>query len=295
LSALGAATSPNERGFTTRFAPSPSGLLHLGHAYSAAIGQARALESGGKFHLRIEDLDQTRCRPEFVDEIYEDLSWLGIRWDGPPLVQSQRTAAYGKALDQLKARGLVFACFCTRADIAQSLTAPHGDAATSYPGTCRSLPDDPERRATTPHCWRLNCAKALKLAKLPTWTEADGRKFTASERAIGDSILARKDAPASYHLSCVVDDAAGGVTMVVRGADLRHSTPVQRLLQTLLGLPEPIYLHHPLVTHQDGRRLTKRDFAPTLAAMRTSGIDGPRLAADLLAGKLPLGFAFRDE
>ena len=279
----------------TRFAPSPSGRLHLGHAFSAAIGHARARESGGKFRVRIEDLDQTRCKAEFVDGIYEDLCWLGIAWDEPVLVQSQRTKAYEAALDRLRERGLVFACFCTRADIAQSLTAPHGDAATSYPGTCRALPDDPERRASTPHCWRLNSAKALELAGLPSWTEADGRRFTASDRDIGDAILARKDAPASYHLSCVVDDAESGVTMVVRGADLRASTPVQRLLQSLLGLSEPTYLHHPLVTHEDGRRLAKRDLAPTLAAMRESGADGPTLAVELLAGKLPLGFAFRDE
>ena len=279
----------------TRFAPSPSGRLHLGHAYSAAIGHARATESGGKFRLRIEDLDQTRCRPEFVDGIFEDLRWLGLDWDEPVLVQSRRTPAYEGALDELKALGLAYACFCTRADIAQSLTAPHGDAATSYPGTCRSLPDDPGRRASTPHCWRLNSVRALDLTGLPGWTEADGRTFTARARDIGDAILARKDAPASYHLSCVVDDAASGVTMVVRGADLRASTPIQRLLQTLLGLPEPTYLHHPLVTHEDGRRLAKRDLAPTLAAMRDSGVDAPALVADLLAGKLPLGFAFRDE
>src|SRR5437763_16002593 len=279
----------------TRFAPSPSGRLHLGHAYSAAVGHARARQSGGKFRLRIEDLDPTRCRSEFVDAIFEDLRWLGLDWDEPLLVQSQRTAAYQEALDQLKARGLAYACFCTRADIAQSLTAPHGDAATSYPGTCRALPDDPERRATTPHCWRLDSGKALELAGLPSWTEADGRRFTATSADIGDAILARKDAPASYHLSCVVDDAASGVMMVVRGADLRASSPIQRLLQALLGLPEPTYLHHPLVTHEDGRRLAKRDLAPTLAAMRESGVDGPALVAGLLAGKLPLGFAFRDE
>jgi glutamyl-Q tRNA(Asp) synthetase len=278
----------------TRFAPSPSGRLHLGHAYSAAVGHARPRQSGGNFRLRIEDLDQTRCKPEFVGGIFEDLRWLGLEWEDPVLVQSERTSFYEAALDELKQRGLVFACFCTRADIAQSLTAPHGDAATSYPGTCRTLPDDPERRATTPHCWRLNSAKALELAGLPSWTEADGRHFSASERDIGDAILARKDAPASYHLSCVVDDAESAVTMVVRGADLRASTPVQRLLQRLLGLPEPIYLHHPLITHKGGRRLAKRDLAPTLAAMRESGVDGPQLAADLLAGKLPLGFAFLD-
>jgi len=279
----------------TRFAPSPTGRLHLGHAFSAALGHARARESGGKFRLRIEDLDRTRCRPEFVDGIYHDLRWLGLQWDEPVLVQSHRTAAYEAALDQLKERGLVFACFCTRTDIAQSLTAPHGDAATSYPGTCRNLPNDPDRRATTPHCWRLNSAEALALTGLPSWTEADGRGFAATERDIGDAILARKDAPASYHLSCVVDDADTGVTMVVRGADLRASTPVQRLLQMLLELPEPTYLHHPLVTHEDGRRLAKRDLAPTLSAMRESGVDGPTLVSDLLVGKLPLGFAFRDE
>src|SRR5580765_8132059 len=223
----------------TRFAPSPSGRLHLGHAYSAAIGHARALDDGGKFRLRIEDLDQTRCRPEFIDGIFEDLRWLGIDWDEPVLVQSDRTAAYEAALNELKARGLVYACFCTRADIAQSLTAPHGDVATSYPGTCRNLPDDPERRAATPHCWRLNSAKTLEFIELPSWTEADGKTFAARVNEIGDAILARKDAPASYHLSCVVDDAATGVTMVVRGADLRPSTPIQRLLQQLLGLPEP--------------------------------------------------------
>jgi len=278
----------------TRFAPSPSGRLHLGHAYSAAVGHARARESGGKFRVRIEDLDQTRCKPEFVGEVFEDLRWLGVEWDEPVFVQSERTASYQAALDDLRSRGLVFACFCTRADIAQSLTAPHGDAAASYPGTCRALPDDPERRATTPHCWRLNSTKALELIGLPRWSEADGRIFTATARDIGDAILARKDAPASYHLSCVVDDAESGVSMVIRGADLRPSTPVQRLLQALLGLPEPTYLHHPLVTHEDGRRLAKRDLAPTLIAMRESGVDGPALAADLLAGKLPLGFAFRD-
>ena len=280
--------------FITRFAPSPTGRLHLGHAFSAVLGHARARKTDGKFLLRIEDLDQTRSRPEFVDGIFEDLRWLGLDWDDPTFVQSQRTRAYENALETLKSRGLAYPCFCTRADIAQSLTAPHGDAATSYPGTCRGLPDDPDRRATTPHCWRLDSGKALEAAGLPSWTEEDGHHFTAELPGIGDAILARKDAPASYHLSCVVDDAAAGVTLVVRGADLRPSTPIQRLLQQLLGLPEPVYLHHPLVTHADGRRLAKRDLAPTLAAMRESGADGQALAGDLLRGKLPLGFAFGD-
>lgn len=280
--------------FVTRFAPSPSGRLHLGHAFSAAVGHSRARQSGGSFRLRIEDLDQTRCRSEFVDRIYDDLRWLGLGWDGPVLVQSQRMASYEAALDELRSLGLVFACYCTRAHVAQSLTAPHGDAATAYPGTCRDLPDDPQRRAREPHSWRLHSAKALALAGLPSWNEADGHGFTSIRQDIGDAILARKDAPASYHLACVVDDWASRVTLVVRGADLRSSTPVQRLLQTLLNLPEPTYLHHPLITHDDGRRLAKRDLAPTLEAMRNRGIDGARLVAQILEGDLPSGFRLQD-
>ena len=190
----------------------------------------------------------------------------------------------------LNSRGLVYACFCTRAEIAQSLTAPHGDAGGHYPGTCRNLPDDPARRADTPHCWRLDSTKALTIAGLPDWEEHGGRHFRSSVADLGDAILARKDAPSSYHLSCVVDDAASGVNMVVRGKDLRPSTPTQRLLQIVLGLPEPTYFHHPLVTHDDGRRLAKRDLAPTLLALRAAGVDGPRLAQQLLEGRLPLGF-----
>ena len=190
----------------------------------------------------------------------------------------------------MRSQGLVYACFCTRAEIAQSLTAPHGDAGSQYPGTCRRLADNPDRRASTPHCWRLDSAKALAVVGLPGWTEHDDRHFKSSECDFGDAILARKDAPSSYHLSCVVDDAASGVNMVVRGEDLRPSTPTQRLLQTLLDLPEPTYLHHPLVTHEDGRRLAKRDLAPTLEALRASGVDGPKLAQQFLEGHLPLGF-----
>jgi glutamyl-Q tRNA(Asp) synthetase len=271
-----------------RVAPSPSGRRHLGHAFSAAIGRAR----GDRFLLRVEDLDATRCKPEFVDGIFEDLRWLGLDWDGEPLVQSNRTSIYTAALDRLRAMGLAYPCFCTRADIAASLTAPHGDAATSYPGTCRVLPDDPDRRASHSHSWRLDSAKSIARTGLPSWSEADGKCFTATTADIGDAVLARKDAPAAYHLTCVVDDAESGVTLVVRGADLRPSTPIQRLLQRLLNLSEPTYLHHPLVAHADGRRLAKRDLAPTLKAMRDSGVDGPSLAADLVAGRLPLGFRF---
>ena len=274
----------------TRFAPSPTGRLHLGHAYSAVLGRAR----GEEFRLRIEGLDQTRCRPEYVDGIHEDLRWLGLDWDGEMLVQSQRAAEYQAALDRLRGCGLVYPCFCTRADIAAALEAPHGPAGAHYPGTCRGLADDPERRAAQPHSWRLDAAKALDLAGLPSWTEHDGREFASACEDFDDAILARKDAPAAYHVACVVDDAASGVTAVVRAADLRSSTPIQRLQQELLGLPEPKYLHHSLVTHADGRRLAKRDLAPTLAAMREVGVDGCALARDLLAGKLPLGFAFAD-
>jgi glutamyl-Q tRNA(Asp) synthetase len=223
------------------------------------------------------------------------LHWLGLDWDGEPLVQSQRTDFYAAALDELKAQSLVYPCFCTRADIIASLSAPHGDAGAAYPGTCRGLPDDPERRASTSHSWRLDSKAALSRTGLPSWTEDDGRAFTASPPDLGDAILARKDAPASYHLACVVDDADSGVTLVVRGADLRASTPTQRLLQMLLGLPEPTYLHHPLVTHMDGTRLAKRDQALTLASLRDQGIDGPSLVADLLEAKLPFGFALAGE
>ena len=275
----------------TRFAPSPTGRLHLGHAYSALLGQQRAQADGGRFLVRIEDLDQTRSRPEFVDTIFEDLRWLGLEWAEPVLVQSERSAAYDAALAELREQALVYACFCTRADIAAALEAPHGPIS-HYPGTCRGLPDDPRRRAVQPHSWRLDAAKALAVAGLPSWREQDGRIFTASAADFDDVILARKDAPSAYHLACVVDDAASGVSLVTRGADLRSSTPIQRLLQSLLGVPEPAYLHHPLVTHGDGRRLAKRDLAPTLAAMRDEGVDGRALAGDLLAGKLPLGFAW---
>jgi glutamyl-Q tRNA(Asp) synthetase len=271
------------------FAPSPTGRLHLGHAFSAVLGQERARAGGGKFLVRIEDLDQTRSRPEFVDGIYEDLRWLGLDWDDPVLTQSQRSDAYLEALEQLRTQGLVYACFCTRSDIVAALEAPHAPSGSRYPGTCRGLPDDPERRAVAAHSWRLDAAKALDRTGLPSWSE-DGEGFTTQEPDFEDVILARKDAPAAYHLACVVDDAASGVNLVVRGRDLRSSTPVQRLLQNLLGLPEPVYLHHPIVVHEDGRRLAKRDLAPTLEAMRDNGVDGHALAANLAKGILPSGF-----
>ncbi len=275
---------------TSRFAPSPTGRLHLGHAYSAVIGHDAAKAKGGTWHLRIEDLDPGRCRPEYVAGIIQDLDWLNLAVAGEPVVQSMRTHLYAAAMEQLKAQGLVYPCFCTRADIAASLTAPHGDAGAAYPGTCRSLADDAGRRATTPHSWRLDSAKAIATVGLSGWREADGRTYDPRQGDIGDAILARKDAPSSYHLACVVDDADTGVDLVVRGMDLRPSTPIQRLLQRLLDLPEPTYLHHALVAHEDGRRLAKRDLAPTLAAMRAAGVDGPSLTAQLRRDALPLGF-----
>ena len=250
-----------------------------------------ALKRNGRFLLRIEDLDQSRSRPEFVQGIFDDLCWLGLDWDELLLIQSQRRGAYEKALERLRERGLVYPCFCTRSDIATALEAPHGSAI-NYPGTCRDLADDPRRRASMPHSWRLDAARAIERAGLPSWMEVGGRRFQSSPDDFDDVILARKDAPAAYHLACVVDDFESGVTLVSRALDLRTSTPIQRLLQDLLGLSEPTYLHHPLVAHEDGRRLAKRDLAPTLAAMRGSGVDGRNLGLELLDGKLPLGFIF---
>ena len=226
-----------------------------------------------------------------MDSILEDLSWLGLEWSKPVLFQSLRDHHYGAALERLRKQGLVYPCFCTRSDIAAALEAPHGPNA-RYPGTCRSLPNDPQKLAFAAHSWRLDAARALEITGLPSWTEVDGRVLRSSIAEFDDVILARKDAPAAYHLACVVDDGASEVNLVTRAADLRPSTPIQRLLQMLLGLPEPIYFHHPMVAHSDGRRLAKRDRAPTLEALRAQGMDGQEVAEELLAGKLPLGFIF---
>ncbi|KQS03432.1 glutamyl-Q tRNA(Asp) synthetase [Sphingomonas sp. Leaf357] len=276
----------------TRFAPSPTGKLHLGHAISAIRSHDRARADGGHFLLRIEDIDGTRSRPEHVAGILEDLRWLGLAWDGEVLFQSARLAAYAAALETLKARGLLYPCFCTRAEIAQSLSAPHGPIA-AYPGTCRHI--DPDRRAARlageEHAWRIDMAAAVASAGPLAWTDEIAGSHRADPLAQGDVVLARKDAPASYHLAVVVDDAHQGVTHVVRGADLRAATDIHRLLQALLALPTPSYRHHPLLTDADGQRLAKRNGAPTLAALRADGVDGPALAEDLRAGRLPIGFA----
>lgn len=265
---------------TTRFAPSPTGLLHLGHAFSAAIGHALARSKGGRWLLRIEDIDTTRCRPEFTAAIHEDLAWLGLVPDDT-LLQSTRRAAHQAALDTLAGMGLAYPCFCTRADIAAAAQAPHG-AQALYPGTCRTL--DParaaERAAQEPHAIRLNVAAAHARTGPLHWQEGD-TQVPADPSLAGDVVLARKDIGVGYMLAAVVDDAHQGITDIVRGHDLLDATPTQRLLQALLGLPAPRYHHHRLLLAPDGRRLAKRDRAETLAALRESGVDGPALAARL--------------
>ncbi|MBB4838261.1 glutamyl-Q tRNA(Asp) synthetase [Sphingomonas kyeonggiensis] len=274
----------------TRFAPSPTGRLHLGHAWSALQAHDFARANGGAFTLRIEDIDGTRSRPEHVEAILRDLEWLGLGWDGEVTFQSRRLALYEAALDDLRARGLLYPCFCTRADIAASLTAPHGPEGPLYPGTCRGL-DAPD--LSKPHCWRLDVAKALASLGDPEllWHDAFAGQVRADPASAGDVVLARKDAPASYHLAVTVDDAAQGVTHVVRGVDLFAATHVHRLLQALLGLPTPEYRHHPLLLGPDGTRLAKRHGAPSLEAMRLAGEDGRALAERLRNGQLPVGIA----
>jgi glutamyl-Q tRNA(Asp) synthetase len=280
----------------TRFAPSPTGRLHLGHAYSAVLAHDFARSRGGRFLLRIEDIDPGRARPEFVDGIIEDLAWLGLAWDGELLVQSRRLPLYAAALDDLRARGLVYPCFCTRsaiaAEIAASAAAPHGADGPLYPGTCARLPEaERERRmASEPHAWRLDVARATAASGPLVWWE--GEKEIAAEPALfGDVVVARKDAPASYHLAVTIDDAAQQVSDVVRGVDLFAATHVHRLLQALLALPTPRYHHHALLTDADGNRLAKRHGAPSLAALREAGADPGGLVEQLRAGRLPEGFS----
>ena len=279
---------------TTRFAPSPTGYLHLGHAHAALFAWRRARAANGRFLLRIEDIDPTRCRPEYADAILEDLAWLGLDWDGPVRVQSAHLADYRVDLDALAARGLLYPCFCTRAEIARELarsaSAPHGPEGALYPGTCRHLPH-PEREARIaagePHAWRLDMARALASlgGPLDFVEEGEGRVACRPER-FGDAVLARKDAPASYHLCVTHDDAAQGVTLVTRGRDLMPATELHRLLQVLLGWPAPRYAHHALMLDASGRRLAKRDGAATLRELRASGLspEAARARAGLAAG-----------
>jgi glutamyl-Q tRNA(Asp) synthetase len=281
---------PGQGGIITRFAPSPTGRLHLGHAASAIRAHDFSVVREGRFLLRIEDIDGTRSRPEHVAGILADLAWLGLSWEAP-VFQSQRLDLYAEALARLDAMGLVYRCYCTRAAIAASLSAPHGPE-TVYPGTCRHRPrnDDPD----APHCWRLDIAQAqARTGPLSWWDETAG-VVACDTAAQGDVVLARKDAPSSYHLAVTVDDAAQGVTDVVRGIDLFAATHVHRLLQAVLGLPTPRYRHHPLLTGPNGERLAKRHGAPTLAALREAGEDGLALADLLRTGRLPTGFSARN-
>jgi glutamyl-Q tRNA(Asp) synthetase len=268
----------------TRFAPSPTGFLHLGHAHSALAGWTRARVAGGRFLLRLEDIDPGRCRPEYAAAILEDLRWLGLGWDGPVRVQSEYLGEYRLALDSLASRGLLYPCFCTRAeiarDIAASLSAPHlapmGPDGPLYPGTCRGLSEAERARriaAGEAHALRLDMARALAVTPpdLSFHEEGEGRIACHPER-FGDVVLARKDAPASYHLCVTHDDALQGVTLVTRGEDLRPATDLHRLLQALMGWPEPAYAHHRLLMDASGRRLAKRDKAATLRDLRASGV-----------------------
>jgi glutamyl-Q tRNA(Asp) synthetase len=274
----------------TRFAPSPTGRLHLGHAFSALKAHDFARERDGTFLLRIEDIDPGRSRPEHVDGIIEDMLWLGLEWDGELLYQSERLPLYAEALERLRVAGLVYPCFCTRADIAASAAAPQGPEGPLYPGTCRGLAvADPSR----PRAWRLDVAKAAAVAGPLAWTN-DGAEVEAEPALLGDVVLARKDAPASYHLAVTIDDAAQGVTDVVRGRDLFASTHIHRLLQALLGLPAPAWHHHPLLTDAKGDRLAKRHDAPTLAALREGGMDPEALVEALRRGELPAGYSLAE-
>ncbi|MBU8538299.1 tRNA glutamyl-Q(34) synthetase GluQRS [Falsiroseomonas tokyonensis] len=268
------------RPLVTRFAPSPTGFLHLGHAHSALAGWRRARAGQGRFLLRLEDIDSTRCRPEFAEAIQEDLAWLGLEWDGPVRVQSRHMADYAETLAALSDRGLLFPCFCTRRDIAReiagSASAPHGPDGPLYPGICRRL-SQAEREARLargePHALRLDMPRALERAGPGlSFAEAGRGRLACTAARFGDVVLARKDVPASYHLCVTHDDARDGVTLVTRGEDLLPATDLHRLLQALMGWPEPAYAHHPLLTDAEGRRLAKRDRAQTLRELRARGV-----------------------
>jgi glutamyl-Q tRNA(Asp) synthetase len=272
----------------TRFAPSPTGHLHLGHAFSALFAWRRAREAGGRFLLRLEDIDPGRCRPEFAAAIQEDLVWLGLDWDGEVRVQSQHLTEYRAVLDDLAGRGLLYPCFCTRADIQremeQSAAAPHTpDGTPLYPGICRNLSrDEREDRiaAGERHALRLDMRRALASVRQALWFEEAGEgTVPCRPEQFGDVVLARKDAPASYHLCVTHDDAVQGVTLVTRGADLKPATHLHRLLQALMGWPAPVYAHHPLLTDALGRRLAKRDHAATVRELRAQGTSAAEMRA----------------
>ena len=264
----------------TRFAPSPTGYLHLGHAYAALIAWQRAREAGGRFLLRLEDIDTARCRPAFAAAIVEDLAWLGLDWDGPVRVQSEHLGDYRQVLESLQRRDLIYPCFCTRAELqreaARSASAPHApDGGTRYPGTCRSLTEAQRARRLAMgdrYALRLDMARALSAVGTALSFEEEGEGTIACDPApFGDVVLARKDAPASYHLCVTHDDAMQDVTVVTRALDLKPATALHRLIQSLMGWPAPRYAHHRLLTDAAGRRLAKRDRAATLRELRARG------------------------
>lgn len=273
------------RAVVTRFAPSPTGYLHLGHVRSALEGWRAARVANGTFLLRLEDIDHTRCRPEYADAIIEDLAWLGLDWDGPIRRQSEHFVDYRAALARLDEQGLLYPCFCTRreiwAEIARAGGAPQGDHGPPYPGTCRRR--DPAWRTariaeSADYALRLDVGAALTETGPLTWYE-DDKPIPADPAALGDVVLARKEVPTSYHLAVTVDDALQGVTLVTRGVDLFAATHIHRLLQALLGLSTPHYRHHRLLTDVQGRRLAKRDGAPTVRAMRENGMSASKVLA----------------
>lgn len=282
----------------TRFAPSPTGHLHLGHAAAALFASRLAREAGGRFLLRLEDIDPTRCTQAFADAILEDLAWLGLHWDGDVRVQSEHLPDYRAALDRLDAAGLLYPCFCTRADIARetarSAAAPHGPDGALYPGTCRHLHETERaarRAAGHPHALRLDMARATAIAGPLTFHETAEGRLPCDPARFGDIVLARKDAPASYHLCVTHDDALQGVSLVTRAIDLKPATDIHRLLQTLLGWPEPRYAHHPMLLGPDGRRLAKRDHATTIRDLREAGATPSGLLASATLD-LPIPFKF---
>jgi glutamyl-Q tRNA(Asp) synthetase len=278
----------------TRFAPSPNGPLHLGHAYAALVAHDLAAARGGRFVLRIEDIDGARSRPELVPAIRADLAWLGLGWDEAP-AQSTRLASYQQAGERLKRLGVLYPCTCTRAEVAAVATATGTDGPL-YPGTCRGR----EPASGGEAAWRLDMAQAAALVQPLAWLDelAGPQRTTPALLAaqFGDVVLLRKEAPASYHLAATLDDAADGVTLVTRGADLFAASHVHRLLQALLGLPVPVWHHHPLLVEaapgaEGGRKLAKRRGSPALADLRRAGEDGRALAERLRAGRFPAGIS----
>ena len=277
--------------FVTRFAPSPTGLLHRGHAFSALTAWTAAREASGRFLLRIEDTDFTRCRPEYETALLEDLTWLGLDWEEPVRRQSDHRAAYDLALERLRSQGVLYRCFRTRKELmALAGVAPHGDDpadAHAFAGGPLDPGEEAERLAAgQPFAWRLSLAAArarLGGFEALTWVEetADPGTRTARPEAQGDMVLGRKDIGAGYVIASVVDDALQGVTHVVRGEDLIPATSVQRLLQALLDLPTPVYRHHPLLLGPDGKRYAKRDGSVTIMALREAGVTPQELRAEL--------------